>query len=259
MSRPEPEATACLFDTHAHFEGTADGIRAVLERAKAAGVSAVAAIGGGTEANEGAEIARAMAAGGDGSLPAVFKATGFDREYALRNVPDPDLAGASALGEIGLDYHFGDADRKEQIALFERQLDLARRCGLPVVIHTRDADEDTLAVLREIPSRGIIHSFTGSVPFCKSLLDLGFFISISGIATFKSADNVRETAMTVPDDRLLVETDSPYLAPVPVRGRPNEPAFVAHTARFLANLRSTPFEAFAALTTANAMKVFAPA
>lgn len=217
---------------------------------------AVAAIGGGESANNGAEEARKTAAAGDSPLPVVFSALGWDREYAGKNPPAPDLSNASAVGEIGLDYHFGDGDRKAQIELFASQLQLASDRNLPVVVHTRDADDDTLAVLREVPSRGIIHSFTGAIPFCRKLLDLGFFISISGIATFKSADNVRETAAYVPDDRLLVETDTPFLAPVPMRGNPNEPAFVAHTARFLAHLRSTPFEKFAALTFANGMRAF---
>ncbi|MBR1920765.1 MAG: TatD family hydrolase, partial [Kiritimatiellae bacterium] len=139
--------------------------------------------------------------------------------------------------------------------LFARQLDLARRLGLPVVVHTRDADDDTLALLRETPSKGIIHCFTGSPAFGRALLDLGFYISISGIVTFRAADNVRAAARAVPDDRILVETDSPFLAPVPHRGQPNEPAFLVETARFLADLRKTPFESFAALTTRNALEV----
>lgn len=245
-----------MFDTHAHFEGDAATVRAILERAFSSGVGAVGAIGGSASANAGAETARLLAAADPDSLPAVFKAVGFDRECVAENPPLPDLGNASAVGEIGLDYHFGDADRKEQLDLFARQLNLAAARSLPVVIHTRDADDDTLGVLRDIPSRGIIHSFTGSPAFCKRLLDLGFYISISGIVTFRSADNVRETALCIPADRLLVETDSPFLAPVPKRGNPNESAFVEWTARFLAQLRGVPFEEFAAATFANAMKVF---
>jgi len=142
--------------------------------------------------------------------------------------------------------------------LFGRQLELARTLDLPVIIHTRDADDDTLGLLREIPSRGVVHSFTGGPAFCRSLLDLGFYVSMSGIVTFRAADNVRESAMVVPDDRLLVETDTPFLAPVPKRGNPNEPAFVVHTAEFLAALRGMTAEAFAALTTANALAAFRP-
>jgi TatD DNase family protein len=135
-----------------------------------------------------------------------------------------------------------------------RQLELARNLDLPVVIHTRDADDDTLGLLRDIPSRGIIHCFTGGPKFCRELLDLGFMISISGIVTFRAAENVRESALLVPDDRILVETDSPFLAPVPLRGSANEPAFVVQTAKFLAGLRKTPYEDFAALTVRNALK-----
>ena len=135
------------------------------------------------------------------------------------------------------------------------QLEAARALGLPVVIHTRDADDDTLGLLREIPSKGIIHCFTGSPAFCRKLLDLGFMISISGIVTFRAADNVRESALVVPDDRILIETDTPFLAPVPLRGNANEPAFVVHTAKFLAELRETRFEDFAAITTRNAMRI----
>ena len=133
---------------------------------------------------------------------------------------------------------------------------MAKERDLPVVIHTREADEDTLAILREIPSRGVIHCFTGSPQFCRALLDLGFYISISGIVTFRAADNVREAALVVPNDRLLIETDSPYLAPVPMRGKANEPAFLVHTARFLAELRKMDLETFAAMTTANGLKAF---
>lgn len=245
-----------LFDTHAHFEGAAAETRAVLERAFSSGVAAVGAIGGSREANAGAETARLLAAESPATMPRVFKAVGYDRECAAAAPPLPDPAGASAIGEIGLDYHFGDGDRAAQLELFSRQLSFAAELGLPIVVHTRDADADTLGVLREIPSRGVIHSFTGSPAFCRALLDLGFFVSISGIVTFKSADNVRETALCIPDDRLLVETDSPFLAPVPKRGSANEPAFVELTARFLAQLRGVAFETLAERTFANAMKVF---
>ena len=140
------------------------------------------------------------------------------------------------------------------VQLFAEQLDEAKGRDLPVVIHTRDADDDTLGLLREIPSRGIIHCFTGTPRFCRDLLDLGFMISISGIVTFRAAENVRESALVVPDDRILIETDSPFLAPVPMRGNANEPAFIVHTARFLADLRDTHVEDFARLTTDNALR-----
>ena len=231
-----------LFDTHAHFEGTPEETRAAVERARAAGVTRIMAVGGSESLNAGT-------AGFE------FRAIGWDRDQAGRELPELDYAGVSAVGEIGLDYHYSPETRGAQRELFARQLELAARLSLPVVIHTREADDDTLGLLREIPSRGIIHCFTGSPPFCRALLDLGFYVSISGIVTFRAADNVRESALVVPDDRILVETDSPFLAPVPMRGSANEPAYVVHTAKFLADLRSTPLDDFAALTTRNALAV----
>ena len=202
------------------------------------------AIGGSEALNAGARLA---------DTP--FKALGWDRDQAGKELPPLDYAGVTAVGEIGLDYYYDGAPRKAQLDLMARQLDLAKRLDLPVVIHTREADDDTLGLLREIPSRGIIHCFTGSRPFCGKLLDLGFSVSISGIVTFKAAENVREVARYIPDDRLLIETDAPYLAPVPMRGKPNESAYLVHTARFLADLRQMPLDVLAALTTANARAV----
>ena len=237
-----------LFDTHCHFEGTADEVSAQLERATAAGVTHLMAVGGSEALNRGV----ALAAHGRSW---VSRAIGWDRDQVGVALPDLDYTGVAAVGEIGLDYYYGADSRAAQLELFARQLELARQLDKPVVIHTREADDDTLGLLREIPSYGIIHCFTGRPDFCRRLLDLGFFISISGIVTFRAADNVRESALVVPDDRLLIETDSPFLAPVPMRGNPNEPAFLVHTARFLADLRKTPLEAFAALTTANAIRL----
>ena len=228
-----------LFDTHAHFECAPEEARAAAARAAEAGVTRIMAVGGSESLNAGTE-------------GFACRAIGWDRDQAGRELPELDYTGVAAVGEIGLDYHYSPGTRDAQRELFARQLDRARALGLPVVIHTRDADDDTLGLLREIPSKGIIHCFTGSPAFCRALLDLGFYVSISGIVTFRAADNVRESARVVPDDRILVETDSPFLAPVPMRGRANEPAFLVHTAKFLAELRGTPFADFAALTTRNA-------
>ena len=241
-----------LFDTHAHFEGTREETAAALERALAAGVARVMAVGGSEELNRG--VARAAEAAPAGMK--VYRAFGYDRDQAGCGDLEPiDYSGVAAVGEIGLDYHYSPETRRAQIELFSRQVEKARALGLPIVVHTREADDDTLGVLREIPARGIIHSFTGSVPFARKLLDLGYHISFSGIVTFKSAENVRESARYVPLDRMLVETDSPFLAPVPVRGNPCEPAFVRHTARFLAELRQMNADVFAALATANAIEL----
>lgn len=246
-----------LFDTHAHFTGGENGISSLLRRAHEAGVTRILAVGGSDELNKGVADAFRLSAS-DGSLyPEIYRAVGFDRDQTGRDPAELDFTGASAVGEIGLDYHYSAETRDAQLELMARQLELSRSLDLPVVIHTRDADEDTLAVLREIPSRGVIHSFTGAPVFCEKLLDLGYYISLSGIVTFRAADNVRETAKVVPLDRLLVETDTPYLAPVPKRGQPNEPAFVEHTARFLSEFLSVDFEKFAETTTLNALDVFA--
>ena len=244
-----------LFDTHCHFETTdAAEIRAILERAKAAGVECLMAVGGSPSLNSAAIAAAELGEGEDS--PTVLCATGFDRDQVnSANISSPSLPFLSAWGEIGLDYHYSPETRDAQLKLFAEQLEEAKRRDLPVVIHTREADGDTLGLLREIPSRGIIHCFTGTPGAARRFLDLGFYISISGIVTFRAADNVRESALVVPDDRILIETDSPYLAPVPLRGSRNEPAFVRHVCEFLAKLRNVPADDFAELTFANAEAV----
>ena len=231
-----------LFDTHAHFEGTAEETAAAMERARKAGVAHVMAVGGSKTLNEGTTGFK-------------YRAVGWDRDQVGRELPSLDYSNACAVGEIGLDYYYSAETKAAQRELFSRQLENSLELDLPVVIHTRDADDDTLAILREIPARGIIHCFTGSPRFCRALLDLGFYISISGIVTFRAADNVREAALYIPDERILIETDSPFLAPVPMRGSPNEPSFLVHTAKFLAQLRRTPFERFAETTTRNALSI----
>ena len=247
-----------LFDTHCHFDrADPTEIAPILERAKAAGVEKLMAVGGSPKLNESAALAVAVAA--DALVaPQVICAVGLDRDQ----VNKPKLCASvplclkqAALGEIGLDYHYSPETREAQLKLFGEQLEEARRRDLPVVIHTREADDDTVALLREIPSRGIIHCYTGTPEFAKAYLDLGFYISISGIVTFKPADNVRASARVVPDDRILIETDSPFLAPVPLRGNPNEPAFIVHTCEFLAKLRGMSADDFAELTFTNAEKI----
>ena len=248
-----------LFDTHCHFERAVPSvIAAVLSRAKAAGVEKVMAVGGSPALNESAALAVEVAAE-TLAVPAVVCAVGLDRDQAgkpFRRVADAEEpAGLAAWGEIGLDYHYSPETRDAQMKLFGEQLEEARRRGLPVVIHTREADDDTLGLLREIPSRGIIHCYTGTPAAARLFLDLGFYISFSGIVTFHAADNVREAALVVPDDRILIETDAPFLAPVPMRGNANEPAFVRHTCEFLAKLRGMPADDFAELTFANAERI----
>jgi len=238
-----------LFDTHCHFETTdRTAIAAVLERARTAGVERVLAVGGSEALNAAATVA--------GELGCAL-ALGHDRDQISEvRLPIPEAAPLCAWGEIGLDYHYSPETRRQQCELFAAELEEARHRDLPVIIHTREADDDTLAILREVPSRGVIHSFSGSPTFARELLDLGFFISFSGIVTFRAADNVRESAAIVPDDRILIETDSPYLAPVPMRGQANEPAFVRHTCEFLAKFRNVAVEDFAELTFLNGEGLF---
>ena len=252
-----------LFDTHTHFTEETEKTAATLARAFAAGVTRLMAVGGSDVLNRAALIAADVV---QAHSPAVHLALGLDRDQVAQpNSPCPrydfspiidNRKRLSAIGEIGLDFHYAPETAKAQCDLFAAQLELARELDLPVVIHTREADDATLGVLDENDfHRGIIHCFTGAVPFERQLLDRGFMISISGIVTFRAAENVRAAARYAPDDRLLVETDSPFLAPVPVRGSENESAFLVHTVRFLAAQRKTTPEALAALTTANAERM----
>lgn len=237
-----------LFDTHCHFERAhADEISSIVERARKVGVEKILAVGGSVALNEAALVAR--------DKVGLLAAVGYDRDQINEKLPKMGEEKLSAWGEIGLDYYYSPDTKDRQKELFAMGLEEAKARDLPVVVHTRMADEDTLSILREIPSRGIIHCFTGSVGFSKKLLDLGFYISYSGIVTFRAADNVRESASVVPDDRILIETDSPFLAPVPMRGKVNEPSFIEHTCRFLAELRGKTAEDFAELTFTNAEKV----
>ena len=234
-----------MTDTHCHFE-LGDNAAEIIARAHLSGVTRIIAVG-----NDEALDKTAAASG----LP--YAATGLLGDQTLpvpRDMPvggDPRGAPQVAIGEIALDENYA-RDTKP----FLEKLELAKHLNLPVIIHTRGMDEATLACLREVPSRGVIHCFTGSVPFCRELLDLGFFISISGIVTFKKADNVREASLFVPEDRLLIETDSPYLAPVPMRGKRNEPGFLMHTAKFLADLRKVSLSHLEEITDQNATACF---
>ncbi len=164
-----------------------------------------------------------------------------------------------AIGETGLDYFRSEGDLTWQHERFHRHIDAARQCGKPLIIHTRAAAEDTMNTLRDRQARdagGVMHCFAEDWAVAKAALDIGFYISFSGIVTFKSAKAVQDAAKQVPLDRLLVETDAPYLAPVPHRGKTNEPAFVRHTAEFLADLRGESLDSIAEATTANFERLF---
>lgn len=252
------------YDTHAHFEGAPAGTVALMERALAAGVSRIVAVGGSAGLNAGA-LATAQAYPENVRL-----ALGFDRDQATSAEPEVfvetlrQLAGHAALaavGETGLDFHYRPETGDAQCALFAAQLRLADEWRLPVIIHTREADEATLRVLDETPwrgegLRGVVHCFTGDTAFARQLLDRQMAISFSGIVTFRNADMLRASAAYVPDDRLLIETDSPFLAPVPVRGQRNEPAFVTHVAACLAQVRATTAAQISERTRLNARQLF---
>ena len=251
-------------DTHAHFEGAPLETAAVLERAFAAGVSRIVAVGGSAGLNAGA-LAAAKAYPDNVRL-----ALGFDRDQAAASEPEVfvetlrRLAAAhplAAVGETGLDFHYHPETAEAQCALFAAQLRLADEWRLPVIIHTREADEATLRVLDETRwrgdgLRGVVHCFTGNKAFAAQLLERKLAISFSGIVTFRTADMLRESAAMVPDERLIIETDTPFLAPVPRRGQRNEPAFVAHVAECLAAVRGTTAERIAEVTRQNARALF---
>ena len=176
-------------------------------------------------------------------------------DFILGNLSNKKVA---ALGEMGLDYYYDNADREVQRKVFTRQLEMAVEHDLPVEIHTRDAEEDTLNILKSFGGKvkGILHCFTGTHDMAHEAIKLGLNISISGIVTFKNANDLRETVKSLPKDRIHVETDAPYLAPVPQRGKKNEPSFVVHTGHFVADLINETPEKLAEITCNNALKMF---
>lgn len=249
-----------LIDTHCHltYEIDADaGIDGVIARAKDAGVEYIICPTADPEDIAGAiKIAE--------TYDNVFATIGIHPEHAGVNpsdfISDEILAHPRVLGvgEIGLDYHeMGNTTRNAQIELFEKQLEMARRAGLPVAIHTREAEDDTIRVLNKYPDiRGVMHCFTSSYDLAKKMLDRGFYFSASGILTFKNAADIRETFAKIPLSRLVVETDSPYCAPVPYRGHVCEPAFVVETARVLAEIKNVSFEKMSGIVTENVKKLY---
>ena len=178
----------------------------------------------------------------------------FDTDELTAHARHPKVV---AIGETGLDYHWCKGDLAWQHRRFAEHIQAANESGLPVIVHTRDAAADTLALLKEGQTNsGVIHCFTEDTAFAKAALDLGLYISFSGIVTFKNAPQIQEAAKYVPADRMLVETDSPFLAPVPKRGKPNEPSYVRYTAEFVAKLRGESVETLAAYTSDNFYRLF---
>ncbi len=255
-----PEA---IVDSHAHLHDPklADDLPGVLDRARAAGVERIVSVG--TAPGENRRVVE-MAE----REPMLRAAVGFHPHEArdIKAVDWPVLeelarrASVVALGEFGLDYHYMHSPPEVQQDVFAEGVGLAAAVGKPLVIHTREAEADTLAVLDAAAGRGlpdgVFHCFTGGPEFAKEALDRGFYVSFSGIATFPGSGDVRAAARVVPLDRLLVETDAPYCAPVPKRGRTNEPAYVVHTVRFLADLYGLAEADLARITTRNACHLF---
>lgn len=255
-----------LVDSHCHlnYEGLAERQAEVLGNARQSGVGAFLNIS--TRQSEWAAIVATAE-----REPDVWASIGIHPHEADQH---KDLGKAAlleaadhprvvAIGESGLDYYYDKSDRAVQQALFRTHIEVARETGLPIIIHTRDADEDTAAILADEMGKGafpaLIHCFTASPEFGRQVLELGLTISISGIVTFKSARELQEFTKEIPTDRLLVETDSPFLAPVPHRGKTCEPAFVRNTAEFAASLRGESLEELAASTTRNFYALFGKA
>jgi TatD DNase family protein len=252
-----------LIDSHCHleYEGLAENQPGVLERARAAGIGGFLNIS--TRRSEWDRVV-----GTAEREPDVWASIGIHPHEADQHADlgEAALLEASvhpkviALGETGLDYYYDKSDRHVQQALFRTHISVSRQTGLPLIIHTRDAEDDTVAILEDELGVGafpaLIHCFTATATFGRRVLELGLTISLSGIVTFKNARELQDFAPQIPADRLLVETDSPFLAPVPHRGRPCEPAYVADTARFVAGLRGESVDTLAANTTRNFFGLF---
>lgn len=254
-------------DSHAHIDGTEyDADREqVIQRARDAGVRAILNVGTGDPHSGDLERAIELAERHDDIYAAIgthpHDAKLFNEAAEARIL---NLIGSSprviAWGEIGLDYHYDNSPRDVQREVFRRQVQRALEVKLPIIIHTREAEEDTIEILRDEAKdgglRGIMHCFSGSSALAKAAMDLGFLISFAGVVTFKKADELREVAAQVPVDLLLIETDCPYLSPVPYRGRRNEPAHVVEVARALAAIHHRTVEEIGAITATNFVKLF---
>lgn len=255
-----------LIDSHCHLDDddfTAEGLTAVVERARAAGVDRMLTIC--CEIEKFTRIA-AIAEQFD------FINCSLGTHPHQSNLPDEvnlttaDIVARSkqsskivALGETGLDYYYQYSPHDVQQQVFIRHIEAALETDLPLIIHTRDAEEDTIRLLRDVGQgrvRGVMHCFTGTQWLADQALDIGFYISLSGIITFKKSQDLRDVAKTIPMDRLLVETDSPYLAPMPYRGKRNEPSYVVETAKMLAEVKGVDYETIAVQTTQNFYTLF---
>lgn len=249
-----------LIDMHAHLDKLEEGPERALEQALAVGVERIITIG--TDPQDlpvVLNLAQKLA-------PHVFCTLGIHPhdgssysqdvgEFILKNASHPRVV---AVGEIGLDYYYNQSPKAEQLEAFRAQMEIAKVLNMPIEVHTRDAEEDTVEILKEFKGQvtGLIHCFTGTRWLADQCLDLGYNISISGVVTFKNAQDLRNTVKSIPLDRLHVETDAPFLAPVPMRGKQNTPAFVVHTAKFVAELKEVSLEELCLQTKKNAEKIF---
>lgn len=255
-----------FIDSHCHIDGKAfDGERdEIVQRAKDAGVKAMLNIGTGNP--HGGEIARAVEVAelyenvfaSVGVHPHDAKLYDDKAEETLVNLTKSEKV--IAWGEIGLDYYYDHSPRDVQREIFIRQIRKAKELDLPIIIHSRDADDETVEILSDECSyegfRGIMHCFGGTAEMAESLMKLGFLISFAGNVTFKKAENLRDAARVVPLEKLLIETDCPFLTPIPFRGKRNEPAYVVHTAQFLADFYEVELEKIANQTSENFLKFF---
>ncbi len=255
-----------LVDSHCHLNSPSieDDILNVVARAKQSGVSHMLTIC--TKMDEFTEVKAIASYFEDiycsvGVHPHEAKDhSGLGIRDLIECVSHPKVIG---VGETGLDFHYDNSPRQEQIDLFRTHCSVALKTGLPLIVHSRCADEETAAILSEASAEGdlcgVIHCFTGGAQLAKEVLDLGFYISLSGIVTFPSASELRNVAQCIPLNRLLVETDAPYLAPVPMRGRSNEPAFVSYTAKSISELFGISFQDIEKQTTQNFFRLFTKA
>jgi TatD DNase family protein len=253
-----------LIDSHCHlsFPDFSEDIQDVLGRAKTLGIHGFLNVS--TKVIDASALEKLSEA-----QPNIWHSVGLHphdtQAYDLANLRKDLLSFAKhskaiALGETGLDYYYDHSPRKEQRESFVIHIESSLESQLPLIIHTRDADEDTISILKQYDRvQGVFHCFSGSLDLAQQALDLGFFISLSGIITFKNANALREVAQYLPLEKILVETDSPFLAPIPYRGKRNEPAYLYQTAECLANLKQLPFEEIARITTQNFFKLFSKA
>jgi TatD DNase family protein len=252
-----------LIDSHCHlnYKGLVEDQAAVLGRARARGVTGMLSIS--TRESEWADVI-AIAE----REPDIWASVGIHPHEADEH-PDVDAAKlieaarhpkVIGIGETGLDYYYDHSDREQQKKSFRAHIAASRETGLPLIVHTRDAEEDTAAIIREEMGKGaypaLIHCFTASRGFAEQMLELGLYISIAGIVTFKNARDLQETVASLPGDRMLIETDAPFLAPVPHRGKTGEPSFVVDTANFIAALRNEGAEELMDRTAGNFFKLF---